>query len=151
MAINLTDELRKLAELHQAGELNDQEFVAAKERLLREENGAGKPAAAAPPDFEERTYFSSRWSKGNLFFRDRLRVAADGLHFRKGALFSSEEEHIAYRAVASLRVTNRLFLANLNVETSGGSQPIFINGVWKSDAREIQAAMQAMQGMSLNR
>ena len=151
MATNLTDELRKLAELHQAGDLSDQEFVAAKERLLREEKNPGQAAAArdAPPapapDFEEKTYFSSRWSSGNFFFRDRLRLAADGMHFRKGALFSSEEEHIAYRAVASLRVTNGLFLANLNVETSGGSQPIFINGLWKSDAREIQAQVQAVQ------
>lgn len=148
MATNLTDELRKLAELHQAGELSDQEFLAAKERLFRREDSGGQPEASprAPADFEEKTYYSSRWSSGNLFFRDRLKLAADGMHFRKGAMFSSQEEHIAYRAVASLRVTNGLFLANLNVETSGGSQPIFINGLWKSDARKIQATVQALQG-----
>ncbi|MDB6113647.1 MAG: hypothetical protein JWQ62_592 [Lacunisphaera sp.] len=150
--MNLTDELQRLAKLHQAGELSDPEFIAAKERLLREEEGGVPPgppreaSAAAPPDFEEKTYYSSRWSSGNLFFRDRLKLAADGMHFRKGALFSSQEEHIAYRAIASLRVANGVFLANLNVETSGGSQPIFINGLWKSDARKIQAAVQAMQG-----
>ena len=34
--VNLTDELRKLAELHQEGHLNDQEFADAKRRLIAE-------------------------------------------------------------------------------------------------------------------
>lgn len=148
--MELTDELQKLAGLHQAGQLTDGEFAAAKSRLL----GAGPaPAAprvlAAPPPPaaipRQKAYKSSRWSAGNLFFPDRLIVADDGLHFRKGALFGSQEEHINYRAVASLRVNNGIFLANIDIETSGGSQPIHINGLWKSAAREIQAAVQTAQ------
>jgi hypothetical protein len=147
--VNLTAELDKLAELHQAGQLTDGEFATAKTRLL----GADAPPAAprvlnAPPPavaIKRKAYKSSRWSRGNLFFPDRLIVADDGIHFRKGALFGSQEEHINYRAVASLRVNNGIFLANLDIETSGGSQPIHINGLWKSAAREIQAAVQAAQ------
>src|SRR5512140_2052163 len=148
-AMNLTDELRKLADLHREGQLSDGEFAAAKERLLRTEAPVSKASAgetpAPGPESEERTYHSSRWSAGNLFFRDRLTLAGDGMHFRKGALFGSQEENIKYRAVASLRVKNGIFLANLSIETSGGSQPIFINGLWKADAREIQATVQARQ------
>jgi hypothetical protein len=44
-----------------------------------------------------------------------------------------------------VRVTNGVFLANLSIETSGGSQPIFINGLWKSDARQIQEAVRVFQ------
>jgi hypothetical protein len=148
--MNLTEELSKLAGLHHAGQLTDGEFAAAKSRLL----GADMPAplprvlAAPPPPgigLKKRTYKSSRWSAGNLFFPDRLIVADDGLHFRKGALFGSQEEHINYRAVGSLRVNNGIFLANIDIETSGGSQPIHVNGLWKSAAREIQAAVQAAQ------
>ena len=94
---------------------------------------------------EQKAYRSSRWSSGNLFFPDRLTLAADGLHFRKGALFGSHEEHIAYRALSSLRVDHGIFLSNLTIETSGGSQPIHINGLWKSAAREVQAGVQAVQ------
>ena len=148
-AMNLTDELRKLADLHREGQLSDGEFAAAKERLLRTEVPAPAVSPGGPPapgpEIEERTYYSSRWSAGNLFFRDRLTLAGDGMHFRKGALFGSQEENINYRAVASLRVKNGIFLANLSIETSGGSQPIFLNGLWKSDAREIQATVQARQ------
>ncbi len=149
MAMNLTDELRKLADLHREEQLSDGEFAAAKERLLRAEAPAPAASPGVPPapgpKIEERIYYSSRWSAGNLFFRDRLKLADDGMHFRKGALFGSEEEHINYRAVASLRVKHGIFLANLSIETSGGSQPIFINGLWKSDAREIQATVQTRQ------
>ena len=148
--MNLTDELHKLAGLHQAGQLTDGEFATAKGRLLGSEVPPPPPRVlAAPPPpmagIKPKRYKSSRWSAGNLFFPDRLTVAADGLHFRKGALFGSQEEHINYRAVASLRVNNGVFLSNLDIETSGGSQPIHINGLWKSAAREIQAAVQAAQ------
>lgn len=147
--MNLTDELQKLAGLHRDGQLTDEEYASAKARLLGAETAAPKPAVlqAPPPAVvtEPRTFRSSRWSSGNLFFPDRLTLAADGLHFRKGALFGSHEEHINYRAIASLRVENGIFLSDLTIETSGGSQPIHINGLWKSAAREIQAGVNAAQ------
>jgi hypothetical protein len=147
--MNLTDELQKLAALHRDGQLNDHEFASAKARLLGAEASAPAPVVldAPPPEApaEPKAYRSSRWSAGNLFFPDRLTIASDGLHFRKGALFGSDEEHIAYRAIASLKVRNGIFLADLTIETSGGSQPIHINGLWKSAAREVQAAVQAAQ------
>jgi hypothetical protein len=147
--MNLTDELEKLAALHRNGQLTDGEFASAKSRLLGTDEAAPAPEVldAPPPDTlpEKKVYRSSRWSSGNLFFPDRLTLAADGLHFRKGALFGSHEEHIAYRAIASLRVENGIFLSDLTIETSGGSQPIHINGLWKSAARKVQAAVQAVQ------
>ncbi|MEO6992160.1 MAG: PH domain-containing protein, partial [Lacunisphaera sp.] len=85
------------------------------------------------------------WSAGNLFFRDRLVLSGDGITFRKGAVFSSNEEHINYRAIASIRVKNGLFLSNVTVETSGGTQPIFINGLGKSEARELQSFIRIYQ------
>ena len=83
-----------------------------------------------------------------MFFPDWLTLADDGLHFRNGALFGSQEEHINYRAIASLRVKTGIFLSDLTIETSGGSQPVYINGLWKSAAREIQATVQAAQSAS---
>lgn len=142
--MSLTDELQKLSALHRAGQLSDAEFVAAKKRLLEAGEPEANPApeaesdVTAPIGFKERTYYSSRWSKGNLFFRDRLVVASDGMVFRKARMFGSSEEHISYRSIASYRVANGVFLANLCIETSGGTQPIFVNGLWKSDAKQIQ-------------
>lgn len=153
--MNLTDELRKLADLHDEGKLSDQEFANAKAKLLSSDSPMPASAVRLPeprgvveelPQIEKKTYWSSRWSSGNLFFRDRLTLAEDGITFRKGAMFSSNEEHINYRAVASIRVNNGIFLSNVTVETSGGTQPIFINGLWKSDAKELQDFIRLYQG-----
>ncbi len=94
-----------------------------------------RAATARAAVHEERIFHSSRWSSGNFFFRDRVTTAADGIIFRKGALFGSAEEHISYRSIASFKVDHGVFLSNITVETAGGSQPIFINGLWKSDAK----------------
>jgi hypothetical protein len=151
--MNLTDELRKLADLRAEGHLTDEEFAAAKRRLLLEDraqpeseaveadSGAAGPVEALP----EKVFQSSRWSAGNLFFPDSLALASDGMLFRKRGLIGSREEHINYKAVASVRVKNGLLLANLSIETAGGSQPIFINGLWKSDAQEVQDLIRAYQ------
>ena len=149
--MNLTDELRKLAELHQEGHLNDQEFADAKRRLIIEST-AEPPTlpknSAAAVRFAEKRYRCSRWSSGNFFFRDILTLASDGMVFRKGALIGSSEERINYRAVASVRIDNGIFLSDVCIETSGGSQPIFINGLWKSEAAEIQDTIRAFQRRS---
>jgi hypothetical protein len=152
--MNLAEELQKLSELHRSGQLTAGEFTEAKRRLLGRDAPAAMPTVlAAPPppgaETEPSAFKSSRWSSGNLFFPDRLTLADDGLHFRKGALFGSHEEHIAYRAIASLKVETGIFLADLTIETSGGSQPIHINGLWKSAARKVQAAVQAAQSTGL--
>ena len=146
--MNLTDELRKLAELHQEGHLDDQEFADVKRRLIAE----SRAEPVTPPKnseaavrFAEKSYRSSRWSSGNLFFPDVLTLASDGMVFRKGALFGSSEEHINYRTVASFRINNGIFLSDVCIETSGGSQPIFVNGLWKSEAKEIQDTIRVFQ------
>jgi hypothetical protein len=151
--MNIADELQKLANLRSEGNLTDGEFADAKRRLLAQagEEGAGRTpvnegdrAAPASPVDDER-YQSSRWSAGNMFFPDSLTLASDGILFRKGRFFGSSEERISYKAIASLRVKNGIFLSSISVETSGGSQPIFINGLWKSDARKIQDSIRSFQ------
>ena len=151
--MSLTEELRKLADLKSEGHLTEQEFADAKRKLLARDSTDSPPlmltaaGGAAPngPRIADKTYWSSRWSKENLFFRDSLTLGSDGILFRKGRMFGSQEERINYRAVASLRVTTGVFLANISIETSGGSQPIFVNGLWKSDAKQIQEAVRAFQ------
>jgi hypothetical protein len=72
-------------------------------------------------------------------------LVSDGIVFRKGRIFGSTEQHINYKAIASLQITNRMFFSTISIETSGGSQPIMINGLWKSDAKEIQTALNQLQ------
>jgi hypothetical protein len=152
--MNLSDELRKLAELRREGVLTEQEFGDAKRKLLTQDSDL-RPLSSSKVEevgiaddagrIAEKTYWSSRWSANNLFFRDSVVLASDGIVFRKRSLFGSKEEHINYRAIASIRIKNGIFLSNISIETSGGSQPIFINGLWKVDAKKIQDGIRASQ------
>jgi hypothetical protein len=154
--MNIADELQKLAKLRQEGSLTDEEFAEAKRRLLAQE---AEEEAAEPVTSEEKSaasmdaagemrFQSSRWSTGNTFFPDSLTISGDGILFRKGRMFGSSEERINYKAIASLRAKNGIFLSSISVETSGGSQPIFINGLWKSDAKKIQDLIREFQRLA---
>jgi len=151
--MNITDELCRLTELRQKGHITEQEFSDAKRQLLSQVNA--KPVTFPQSQsedpgngfirIEEKTYESSRWTSGNIFFPDALVLASDGITFRKGNLFGSREEHINYKAVASFRITNGILFSTISIETSGGSQPIVVNGIWKAEAKEIQDALREFQ------
>ncbi len=144
--MNITEELQKLANLKAQGHLTDQEFVSAKAKLLADD----APQTASLPErsrlhIDERTFYSSRWSSGNVFYPDALRLTNDGIIFRKGRILGSTEENINYRAVASVRIRNGLIFSAILIETSGGSQPIFINGLRTADAKLIQETIRRAQ------
>jgi hypothetical protein len=100
---------------------------------------SGVPTPAEP------VYRSSRWSSGKTFFPDAIILVADGILFRKRGLLGSNEEYINYQAVASCRVKNGIFLASIIIETTGGSQPVYLNGLWKTDARAIIRVLRGRQ------
>lgn len=93
-----------------------------------------------------RTYRGSRWFS---WIPPTLTLANDGIHIRRLVAMSllrrTVEEHIAYHAVASIRVHAGVFFCDMTIETSGGSQPIRIKGLRKQDAREIQAVIRSQQ------
>ena len=143
---SLTEELQRLAELRSRREITDDEYAAAKRKLLGSEEPASNPDTVAE-EGDSRSFKSSRWSSGNFFFPDRIELSSDGVLFVKRGMFRSNQEYINYKSIASVRVKNRLFLSDISIETSGGSQPIFINGLWKADAREIQSLIRLHQGV----
>lgn len=143
----LTEELQRLAELRSRRDITEEEYAEAKRKLLS--SYSTPPAAATDVVAEEggaRVFKSSRWSSGNFLFPDRIELSTDGVLFVKRGMFRSNREYISYRSIASIRVKNGVFLSDINIETSGGSQPIFANGLWKSDAREIQNQIRSHQG-----
>ena len=152
--MSIINDLGKLVALRAAGDLTEEEFANAKLRLFQEipvevppRSGVeGIGSMAIEPMLAEQIFRSSRWSSGNTFFPDSIVLAADRISFRKRGLVGSNEEHINYQAVASCRVKNGVFLANITMETTGGSQPIYVNGLWKSDARAIMGVIRCRQG-----
>ena len=151
--MNISDELRKLADLRREGHLTEEEFSEAKRKILMQNAGESTPQFNSRNEglpeglfeTEEKIFYSSRWTSGNMFFPDALALVGDGIVFRKGSLFGSREEHISYKAMASFRITNGILFSTISIETSGGSQPIVVNGLWKSEAKEIQDALREFQ------
>jgi hypothetical protein len=86
-------------------------------------------------------YQSSRLTKGNVWFPDRLRLEKESVVFEKRQLIGGEEESIRYEQIASVSVQRGFFFADLLFETTGGTEPIFLNGLWAGQAESAQAEM----------
>lgn len=93
----------------------------------------------------EKHYSSNRLTSGNSLFPDQVIVAEDGIHFIKRRLLGSDEEIISYGKIASVKLNSGILFADLTIETTGGSQPVFINGLSKGDAQEIKEAIRFYQ------
>ena len=93
----------------------------------------------------DKHYKSNRLTSGNALFPDEVIVANDGIHFIKRGVLGSDEEIISYGKIASVKLKSGVLFADLTIETTGGSQPIFINGLLKGDAQEIKDAIRAYQ------
>lgn len=93
-------------------------------------------------------YRSSRLTSGNLLFPDTISVDSDGVHYEKRRLFGSNEEVINFRHIASVKVRNGIFFSTMQIETAGGSQPVIIKGLGKSDAKIVRESIQKMQQRS---
>ena len=91
---------------------------------------------------EPTRYQSSRFSSGNFLFPDRIRLEPDTVVFEKRHLIGGEEESIRYEQIASVSVQRGFFLADLLFETTGGSAPVFLNGLWNGAAARAQADLQ---------
>ena len=86
-------------------------------------------------------YQASRWTKGNFFFPDRLHLEAESIRFQKRQFIGGEEENIRYEQIASVSVQKGLLFADLLFETTGGSEPVFLNGMWGGQAESAQAEL----------
>ena len=95
------------------------------------------------PAVPVRVYSSSRWTFGNFFFPDKLVLNADDVVFKKSHLIGGEEESIRYEQIASVSVQSGMFFADLLFETTGGSEPVFLNGLWKGTAQRAKVELQA--------
>jgi hypothetical protein len=95
------------------------------------------------PKIPNRTYASSRCSSGNFFFPDRLVLEADRVLFKKSHLIGGEEESIRYEQIASVSVQSGWLFAELLFETTGGSEPVFLSGLWRRTATHAKADLEA--------
>jgi len=90
-------------------------------------------------------YRASRLTSGNRIFPASLEVEGHQIIYRKSRWLGSTEETINCEHISSVRAYHGLIFSSITIESSGGSQPIQINGLRKSAARRLESEIRAAQ------
>lgn len=88
------------------------------------------------------TFIANRISANhNILFPDRIDVEDDRVVYYKGALIGYQTTVIQRVSISSVRFVSNILFADIIIESSGGRR-IEINGLTKSDAREVYNLLQ---------
>ena len=88
---------------------------------------------------------ASRWSAGNRLFPTQVLVTPESVVQFTPKWIGHSEEVIHMAHVASVKISTGLLLSDLEIETSGGSDPILCHGHHKADATRMKALIEQAQ------
>ena len=94
---------------------------------------------------------ASRWTRGNFLFPTIIEVTDKAVTRRKRSWFSHDEISIAISRVASVHIKTGLLWSDINIESSGGSDPLASHGHRKADALRIRELVETAQALPVNR
>ena len=89
---------------------------------------------------------ASRWSSGNRLFPTQVAITKDSVVQYKPRWIGHSEEVIHIAHVASVKVSTGAILSDIDIETSGGSDPISCHGHHKGDAVKMKSLIEQYQG-----
>ena len=89
---------------------------------------------------------ASRWSKGNRLFPTQVAISKDSVVQYKPKWIGHTEEVIHMAHVASVKIATGAILSDIEIETSGGSDPIRCHGHHKADATRLKSLVEQYQG-----
>ena len=88
---------------------------------------------------------ASRLSSGNRLFPTQVLVTPESVVQFKPKWIGHQEEVIHMAHVASVKIATGLLLSDIEIETSGGSDPIRCHGHHKADATRMKALIEQAQ------
>jgi hypothetical protein len=93
----------------------------------------------------EHVFLASRWSRGNHVFPTQVSISpTDVVQYTPHWL--GKREHTIHMAhIASVDIDTHLFLSNVVIETTGGSDPVRCHGHHKADAIEMKRLINQFQ------
>ena len=89
---------------------------------------------------------ASRWSSGNRLFPTQVAISPDSVVQYKPKWVGHSEEVIHVAHVASVKISTGMMLSDVEIETSGGSDPIRCHGHHKADAMKMKTLIEQYQG-----
>jgi hypothetical protein len=102
---------------------------------------ARKGRPFAPGD----VFRASRLSSGNRLFPTQVLITPESVVQFKPKWIGHDEEVIHMAHVASVKISTGLLLSDIEIETSGGSDPIRCHGHRKGDATRMKALIEQFQ------
>jgi hypothetical protein len=87
---------------------------------------------------EEHVFTASRFTRGNRLFPVRVQVTPEHVACIKPRLIGSVEGSISISQVASVSIQTQLIWSTIQIDSSGGSDPIVSQGHYKKDSRRIR-------------
>jgi hypothetical protein len=88
---------------------------------------------------------ASRWTAGNLWFPLRIEVTPERVSRIKPRLIGSSEESISISQVASVSIRTGLIWSTIQIDSTGGTDPIVSHGHRKADAVRIRDLIEQFQ------
>jgi hypothetical protein len=88
---------------------------------------------------------ASRLTTSNQLFPVQVAVFPERIARYKPRFFGHTEDSISIDQVASVKVQAGVVFADVVIDTTGGSPPIVIHGLWKKDAERLRHLIGAAQ------
>jgi hypothetical protein len=93
----------------------------------------------------EHVFVASRWSRGNHLFPAQVAITPTEVVQFVPHWVGRREHTIHMAHVASVDISTNLFFSNIEIETSGGSDPVHCHGHRKRDALEMKRLINEFQ------
>lgn len=94
---------------------------------------------------EKYVFKASRWTAGNFWFPLRIEVTPQRVSRIKPRIIGSNEESISISQVASISIRTGLIWSTIQIDSTGGTNPIVSRGHRKADAIQIRDLIEQFQ------
>jgi hypothetical protein len=88
---------------------------------------------------------ASRLTTSNQLFPMQVAVFPERIARYKPRFFGHTEDSISTDQIASVKIQAGMVFADVVIDTTGGSPPIVIHGLWKKDAERLRHLIGAAQ------
>jgi hypothetical protein len=93
----------------------------------------------------EYVFRASRLTKGNRIFPSQVIITPSSVTLLKPQWVGKQEESLHIAHVASISIDTNMIFSNVQIETTGGHNPILCHGHTKSDAVAIKSTIEKFQ------
>ena len=93
----------------------------------------------------EHVYRASRLTRGNRVFPAQVIITSNSVTLLKPQWIGKLEESVHTAHVASISIDTNVIWSNVQIETTGGHNPLVCSGHTKSDAVAIKSAIERFQ------